>query len=252
MDYKIQVNRKNVKVFHINMLKQFFEREQTGTEREEAMQCLDVICSLEENDFNDEKVMYNPLIVHTEFLQDVVLSEDLNEGQHSDIRNMLEMYTDVLTNAPGQTSLVVNDIGLKDRKAVFKKPYCLPFALRSKVKQGIDHMISAGIIEESQSPWAAPIVCVPKKDQTLRFCVDYRGPNSQTTFDPQPMSKIDDIMNRLSRAKFLSKIDLTKGYWQIVLSDQAKPISAFVTPFGQYQFRVMPFGMINSGASFVR
>ena len=66
------------------------------------------------------------------------------------------------------------------------------------------------------------------------------------------MPKIDDILNKLSKAKFLSKIDLTKGYWQIPLSDRAKPLSAFVTPFEQYQFKVMPFGMVNSGASFVR
>ena len=91
-------------------------------------------------------------------------------------------------------------------------------------------MKSAGIIEQSQSP----IVCVPKKDKILRFCVDYRGLNSKTVFDPQPMPKIDDILNKLSKAKFLSKKDLTKGYWQIPLSDRAKPLSAFVTPFGQY------------------
>ena len=113
-------------------------------------------------------------------------------------------------------------------------------------------MKHAGIIEPSQSPWAAPIVCVPKKDKTLRFCVDYRGLNSKTVFDPQPMPKIDDILNKLGKAKYLTKIDLRKGYWQIPLAEQAKPLSAFVTPFGQYQFQVMPFGMINSGASFVR
>ena len=77
--------------------------------------------------------------------------------------------------------------------------------------------------------------------------MDYRGLNSKTVFDPQPMPKIDDILNKLGKAKYLTKIDLT----QIPLAEQAKPLSAFVTPFGQYQFQVMPFGMINSGASFV-
>ena len=85
--------------------------------------------------FDDEKVMYNPSIVQAKFVQDVVVSDGLNESQHNDIRNMLETYTDVLTNVPGQTSLVVYDISLKDRKPVFKKPYCLPFALGSKIKQ---------------------------------------------------------------------------------------------------------------------
>ena len=100
-------------------------------------------------------------------------------------------------------------------------------------------------------------MCVPKKDQTFGFCVHYSGLNSQTTFDTQRMPKNDDIINRLSRAKLLTKIDLTKGYCLIALSDQVKPISALGTPFGQYQLRVMPFGVmpfasINSRASFVR
>ena len=112
-------------------------------------------------------------------------------------------------------------------------------------------MKHAGIIEPSQSPWAAPIVCVTKKDKILWFCVDDRGLNSKTVFEPQPMPKFDDILNKLGKAKYLTKIDLMKGYWQITLAEQATPLSAFVTPFGQYHFQVMPFGMINLGASFV-
>ena len=109
-----------------------------------------------------------------------------------------------------------------------------------------------GIVQSSNSSWAAPIVCVPKKDKSIRLCVDYRGLNSQTIFDPQPMPKIDEIINKLGKAKYISKLDLTKGYWQIPLSEKAKEESAFVTPFGHYQFKVLPFGMINSAASFVR
>ena len=251
VDYKIQLNRKNEKVFHINMLKLFYEREQNTHEIDEAVQCLDIICSLTE-EVEDEQVICNPLLVQTESWNDVIISDSLETEKKNDIKSMLEQFTDVITNVPGHTNIVVHDIKLKDRQPVSKKPYCLPFALRAQVKQEIDNMKSAGIIEQSQSPYAAPIVCVPKKDKTLRFCVDYRALNSKTVFDPQPMPKIDDILNKLSKAKLPSKIDLTKGYWQIPLSDRAKPLSAFVTPFGQYQFKVMPFGMVNSGASFVR
>ena len=113
-------------------------------------------------------------------------------------------------------------------------------------------MIDFGIVQSSSSSWAAPIVCVPKKDKSIRLCVDYRGLNSQTIFDPQPMPKIDEIINKLGKAKYISKLDLTKGYWQIPLSEKAKEVSAFVTPFGHYQFKVLPFGMVNSAASFVR
>ena len=252
VDYKVQINRKTSKVYHINILKLYFEREQITQEREEAVQCLDIICSLGEELEEDEQVICNPLLVQTESIDDVIISDSLETEKANEIKGLIKDYADVITNVPGRTDLVSHDIKLKDMQPVLKKPYCLPFALRSQVKKEIDNMKHAGIIEPSQSPWVAPIVCVPKKDKTLRFCVDYRGLNSKTVFDPQQMPKIDDILNKLSKAKYLTKIDLTKGYWQIPLAEQAKPLSAFVTPFGQYQFQVMPFGMINSGASFVR
>ena len=86
---------------------------------------------------------------------------------------MLERYEDVITNIPWGTDLVVHDIVLKDKKLVFTKPYCLPLALRAQVKQEIENMKSAGIIENAQRPRVAPVVCVPKKDNILRFYVDY-------------------------------------------------------------------------------
>ena len=86
----------------------------------------------------------------------------------------------------------------------------------------------------------------------MRLCIDYRGLNETTVFDPQPMPKLDDIFNKLGKAMHISKIDCTKGFWQIPLEESAKEKSAFVTPFGHYQFNVMPFDMVNSGATFVR
>ena len=223
-------------------------REQITQEIEEAVQCLDIICSLGEELEKDEQVICNPLIVQTET---VIISDSLETEKANTIKGLIKEHEDVITNVPGRTDLVSHDIKLKDRQPVLKKPYCKPFALRSQVKKEIDNMKHAGIIEPLQSPWAAPIVCVPKKDKILWFCVDYRGLNSKTVFDPQPMPKFDDILNKLGKAKYLTKIDLTKGYWQIPLAEQAKPLSAFVTLFGQYQFQVMPFRMINLGVSFV-
>jgi hypothetical protein len=106
-------------------------------------------------------------------------------------------------------------------------------------------MLEAGIVEPSVSPYASPVVIIPKKNKTIRFCVDYRKLNQVTQFDPKPHSQIDDIIDRLGEAKYLSKIDLR-------LDDDAKEKSAFVTPFGHFQFTVMPFGMMNSAATFNR
>ena len=88
--------------------------------------------------------------------------------------------------------------------------------MRDKVKTEIDNMIQAGIVEPPDSPYASPIVLINKKDQSLRVCVDYRGLNKETVFDPVPMPRMDEVLNTVYKAKYISKLDLTKGYWQVL------------------------------------
>lgn len=109
-----------------------------------------------------------------------------------------------------------------------------------------------GIIERSTSDWAAPIVSVKKEDGSLRMCVDYRRLNSISQVDAYPMHRIDDMIDRLGQAKFISTLDLTKGYWKMPMAEEDQHKTAFVTPMGQYQFRVMPFGLSGAPASFQR
>jgi hypothetical protein len=112
-------------------------------------------------------------------------------------------------------------------------------------------MIKAGIVEPSDSPYATPIVLIKKKDQSLRVCVDYRGLNKETVFDPVSMPRMDEVLNIVYKAKCISKLDLTKGYWQVPLDLESRRKSSFATPSWQYQFIVPPVGMMNSGATFV-
>ena len=89
-------------------------------------------------------------------------------------------------------------------------------------------------------------------DGSNRVCVDFRKLNKITEVDPEPMKTAEDLFRRLSGKKYLSKIDLTKGYWQIPVAPEDVHKTAFVTPDGQYEFTRMPFGMVNSGATLVR
>ena len=89
--------------------------------------------------------------------------------------------------------------------------------LRDKVKKEIDDMLKSGIVEPSDSPYAAPIVLIKKKDQSLRICLDFRDLNKQTIFDPVLMPRMDEVLNKVSKARYISKLDLTKGYWQVPL-----------------------------------
>ncbi len=109
-----------------------------------------------------------------------------------------------------------------------------------------------GVIEESHSDWASPIVLVPKTDGSVRFCVDYRKVNAVSKFDAYPMPRVDELLDRLGTARFYSTLDLTKGYWQIPLSPLSKEKSAFTTPFGLHQFVTLPFGLFGAPATFQR
>ena len=113
-------------------------------------------------------------------------------------------------------------------------------------------MLRLGVIEPSHSPWSSPIVMVPKPDGTLRFCNDFRRLNEVSEFDCYPMPRVDELLDRLGRARFISTLDLTKGYWQVPLSEQAKPKTAFSTPNGHWQYRVLPFGLHGAPATFQR
>ena len=107
-----------------------------------------------------------------------------------------------------------------------------------------------GIIEPSTSEWASPIVLVPKKDGSLRMCVDYRRLSSVSEADAYPTPRIDDLIDRLGDARYISTLDLTRGHWQVPVAPQARSRTAFMTPFGLYQFTVMPFGFHGAPATF--
>ena len=124
--------------------------------------------------------------------------------------------------------------------------------MREELRNKVDTMLEMGVVRPSTSPYASPIVMVKKKDGSNRVCVDFRKLNKIAEVDPEPMTTAEDLFQRPSGKKYLSKIDLTKGYWQIPVAPEDMHKTAFVTPDGQYKFTRMPFGMVNSGATLVR
>ena len=113
-------------------------------------------------------------------------------------------------------------------------------------------MLEMGAIEPSVSPYCSPIVLVKKKDGKIRFCVDFRKLNKLVEFDAEPMPEIDYLFAKLGERRIFSKLDLTKGYWQIPMAEEDRPKTAFSTPEGHFQWRMMPFGLCTSGAVFTR
>jgi hypothetical protein len=113
-------------------------------------------------------------------------------------------------------------------------------------------MLQMGIIKESVSNWASPIILVDKPDGSVRFVIDYRKVNAISENDAFPLPRVDDLIELIGRAKFITKIDISKAFWQIPLSQESQSISSFITPFGLYHFTVMPFGLASSGCTFQR
>lgn len=258
LDYKINMNGK-VKTFHANLLKKFFRRNDNDDESEVAGVSVVDDGMMEEDDDEDgnhptsqRELLHLPTLSPTESLDDVKLGPQLDQGQRETITSLLQEYQEILTDMPGLTNLGKHDIKLRDKEPIKSRPYPLPHALRGEVTKEVQKMIDLGIVEPSSSPYASPVVIVKKKDGSNRFCCDYRKLNQVTVTDAEPIPDQEEIFAKLARDQYLTKIDLSKGYWQVPLTDNAKELTAFVTSDGLFHFKNMPFGLVNAPASFSR
>ena len=125
-----------------------------------------------------------------------------------------------------------------------------PLEYRELEKQ-VTAFLKAGIIEPSQSPYGAPVLFVPKPNgRGLRLCVDYRALNSITVKNRCSLPRIDDLLDAVSGSQYFTSLDLTSGYHQILISEEDRQKTAFRTPFGHFQFKVLIEGLTNAPATF--
>lgn len=111
-------------------------------------------------------------------------------------------------------------------------------------------MLHDGIIEESANLWPSPIVVAPKPEGSLRVCNDFQRLNRVSEFDSYPLPWVDDLVECLGRAQFISTLDLITGYWQVSLAPNAKPKTLFCTSSGHWQYKVLPFGLHGAPVTF--
>lgn len=145
-----------------------------------------------------------------------------------------------------------HEIRLTDARPFRERSWRLPPADLEDVRQHLQGLQRNGIISESRSPYASPIVVVRKKSGKVRMCVDYRTLNQRRIPDQYTVPRIEDALHSLSGSKWFSVLDLRSGYYQIPMSETDKEKTAFICPLGFYQFERMPQGISGAPATFQR
>jgi len=176
-----------------------------------------------------------------------------SEWQKQEIKKLLLQFPTVF-DAPtiGKTDAAEHTIQLKEDKPLLLKPYPYSETKHAIIDPMVDKMLQQGLIEESNSPYSSPLILRPKPGGDWRLVHDYRHVNKLTVPDAFPIKKISEMLRVLAEAKYLSTIDLEKGFWQVPLKKSDRHLTAFQTRKGLFQYRVMPQGLRNSPATFQR
>nr|XP_045603076.1 uncharacterized protein LOC123761177 [Procambarus clarkii] len=231
--------RKKETLVHVNMIKKYEGRDTLPI----------TIVTTKEDIEEEEEVLTNSEIL----LNLQAKLTHVAEGHQPSLLQMIREYKTIFRDVPGLTSVLWHDVVLEEGVRPIKQhPYRLNPLKERVVKDEVEYMLKHHLIALSSSPWSSPILLVPKPGKKYRFCIDYRQVNKVTVADTYPLPRVEECLNAIGKARYLTKFDLFKGYWQVPLTEKAKPISAFVTPDGLFECQVMPFGMKNAASTFQR
>ena len=219
----------------------------------------------------ESDLVFSPAQV-TEHQRVELKDQNISEQTRQKFEKLKGKYPKVFSTSSediGRTNLVTMHVDTGDNPPICQKPYTLPLKHYSWVQQEIEMLECAGVIRKSISPWASPIVVVPKKSAPgeaprWRMCVDFRKINelqpktqrvdkqtdTQGNLSLIPLPKIDEMYANLRGAKVFTTLDLRSGYYHIALDQESKAKTAFITPFGKYEFNAVPFGLAQAPAYF--
>ena len=246
--------RKKYQLCHINMLKPFVDRQENAELLVVKMD--NNSCKNNEEGKNEQtgegnsfdfpkanSEIFNHLSDYLQYL---------NVEEREAIIDLICDFQDIFKDVPGRTTLLEHDVDIGGAKPIKQCPYRLNPRKEEIVNREVQYMLDNDLVEPSSSPWSSPVVLVKKEDGQDRLCFDYRRLNEVTETDSYPLPRVEDCIDQVGNAQYISKFDLLKGYWQVGLTPRARMASAFVTKRGLFECKVMPFGMKNAAATFQR
>ena len=189
----------------------------------------------------------NCLLTHVSSLSRM---QELSDAQKLQLDIIIAKYTEMSNLPLGRTHVMKFNIDTGDTIPIKQRPYPMSPAMLKILYQELDQMLADDVIEPSNSPWSSPVLLVKKASGEFRLCFDGRRLNSVTKADAYPIPLVEQLLNKLHDAKFISSLDLRSAFWQIPLDDSSREKTAFPVPGrGLFQFKVLPFGLRNAAIS---
>uniref|UniRef100_A0A669CBL6 Gypsy retrotransposon integrase-like protein 1 n=1 Tax=Oreochromis niloticus TaxID=8128 RepID=A0A669CBL6_ORENI len=245
--------RRKTRVCHVNTLKLFHPRKQNTTAHSVC-----AVATLSAYKPSDDGLSGKEDVLGSGLKNSVILNDlesfvaELPEAAQTDIITLIKDNLSLFSDHPRQTTVLCHDIDVEGHKPIKQHAYRVNPLKREIMQREVNYLLEHGLAVPSASAWSSPCVLVPKSDNTPQFCTDYRKVNAATKADSFPLPRMDDCVDRVGSATYVTKLDLLKGYWQLPLTARASEISAFVTPDHFLQYTVMPFGLRNAPATFQR
>lgn len=176
----------------------------------------------------------------------------LDARQKKELADLLESYQHIFTDKPGRCNKYQHKLEVNNPESFKCQNYPVPLVHQEKVMEEINRMLNEDLIERSNSPYINPIIPVIKKSGEIRLCIDARRINKLIIPDHECSRSVNELLSKCKHSKWLTSIDLSASYWQILLTPESRQFTAFQFRGKTYQFKVTPFGISTSQAALVR
>lgn len=249
--------RRATQLCHINLLKPYYASSQSPSGKDQSAVLVAAGSSVPFSELDDvqgpDDSMLHARLNNSETLGNLegVLNH-LDFQQQSELKALILEFPCLFSDTPSCTTVIEHDIEVGDAKPIRQRFYRTGADKRKSLDDSVQYLLENGLAIQSYSSWASPCLLVKKPDHTYRFCTDYRKVNGVTKPDSYPLPRIEDCIDQVGAARYVSKFDLLKGYYQVPLTPRAQEISAFITPSGLYSYTRMAFGLRNAPSSFQR